>query len=107
MVTGPESLLYNDVPEDLKRASAGELKLASTSTMETPLTSAAYLTLPTTYLFGENDAALPLAFQKHMVQVIEETTGITVTKETCDAGHCPNLSQPETLLKLTDKIVQA
>jgi pimeloyl-ACP methyl ester carboxylesterase len=101
----PEHRFYNDLPPDEQKHWTSELLKCPAKTQTTPITHAAYLYHPVTYLFCENDQAIPLFIQQSMVKKIEETTGIAIQKETCDAGHSPFLSQPETLLKLVDDIV--
>ncbi|KAL1970746.1 hypothetical protein VTN77DRAFT_2580 [Rasamsonia byssochlamydoides] len=83
-----------------------ELKPGPAIAQLTPIIQASYLYHPVTYLFCENDEALPLAVQQMMVQKAEEK-GVTIRKETCTAGHSPFLSQPETVLNVAKKVVAA
>jgi hypothetical protein len=96
---------YNDLSPEEQEHWTSELIRCPDVTQTTPITNAAYLHHPVTYLFCENDQALPLFLQQSMVKTIEESTGISIEKATCDAGHSPFLSQPNTLLNLVDKIV--
>jgi hypothetical protein len=105
MMLDPETRFYNDLPPDEQAHWTSELIKCPAVAQLTPITNAAYLYHPVTYLFCENDQALPLFLQQEMVKKIEESTGITIEEQTCSAGHSPFLSQPETLLQLVNEIV--
>jgi pimeloyl-ACP methyl ester carboxylesterase len=100
----PENRFYNDLPPDEQRHWISELVRCPASCQTTTLTYEAFLYHPITYLFCENDQGLPIFLQQAMVKTIEEKKGVSVEKVTCDAGHSPFLSQPETLLKLVQDI---
>jgi hypothetical protein len=106
MPNDPATIFYHDVEEEQRRWAISLIKKCTLKTMADPLTNAAYLQFPVTYLFCENDKAIDIATQKQMVENIEKSTGIKIDKETCDASHSPFYSQPEVLLKLVNKIAQ-
>jgi hypothetical protein len=66
---------------------------------------AAYLYHLGTYLFRENDRTLPVVAQRRMAQSIVDKYSVNIDTKTCSSGHSPYLSQPETLLKVVQKIV--
>ena len=101
----PERRFYNDLPEDEQKHWVSELVNCPVNTQLTALTHTAYLYHPVTYLFCENDQAIPQALQEKMVGTVEDIYHIKINKEHCSAGHSPFLSQPKTLLDLVDKIV--
>jgi hypothetical protein len=104
MMLEPGNRFYNDLSPDEQKHWISELVRCPTSTQVTPLTYEAFLYHPVTYLFCENDQGLPIFLQQAMVKSIEEQKGISIKRETCDSGHSPFLSQPETILKLVDAI---
>jgi pimeloyl-ACP methyl ester carboxylesterase len=59
------------------------------------LTQVAYTKIPTTYLYCENDRALPLAVQEMMVK----QAGLDAQELRCGAGHSPFLSQPDVFVE--------
>jgi hypothetical protein len=100
MMTNSKHCFYNDLsPEEQERWDKLLRRQTSLSIL-TPLTHTAYLYHPVTYVFCEQDEALPHFLQKSMVQTIEESTGIKFQKETWDTGHSPYIGHPERLLEL-------
>ena len=97
----PETRFYNDLSKSDQEKWAAELRLVPTSTQFAPISYAAYEHYPTTYLYCENDQALPLQVQQMMVG----RNGSNFSTETCSSGHSPFLSQPETVLKVVEKLV--
>ena len=92
----PARRFYNDLPKDEQDQWAAELRTHPSVAQMTPVTYLAYKYHPVTYLYCENDEALPLQIQKMMVNGAE----VEFQTETCTAGHSPFLSQPETVLNL-------
>lgn len=95
----PERRFHNDISEDEKQRWLAENKPCPAIAQQTPITQAAYLYHPVTYLYCEGDAALPLAVQQMMVQRAKGDSGIQIGEGTCSAGHSPYLSQPEKVLE--------
>jgi hypothetical protein len=60
---------------------------------------------PATYLFHKNDRTLPVVAQRGMMQSIVDKYSVNIDTKTCSSGHLPYLSQPETLLKVVQKII--
>ena len=65
-----------------------------------------YLDVPVSYLFCENDRAIPLKAQKYMVAQAK-SKGAVIQTETCSASHSPFLSQPEVVVKLIQRAAAA
>ncbi|KAL2427080.1 hypothetical protein ABEF95_008073 [Exophiala dermatitidis] len=99
-VMNPEQVFYQDLPVDQQAHWASQLKPQTTICQFNPVTRIAYKDIPVSYLYCENDQALPLPVQKQMVK----KCGVKVQEFTCTAGHSPFLSQPETFV---DYIVTA
>ncbi|MCJ1377259.1 hypothetical protein MMC17_000351 [Xylographa soralifera] len=96
----PERRFYNDLPKQQQDHWVSELKPHPAIAQLTPISYAAYMYHPVTYLYCENDQALPLEVQKMMVV----GSGPHFQTETCASGHSPFLSMPETVLKVVEKI---
>ncbi|KAF2731534.1 alpha beta-hydrolase [Polyplosphaeria fusca] len=106
MMLEPERRFYHDLsPEDQEKW-VGELLKSPAGTQQTEITQTAYLYHPVTYLYCEEDQALPLEMQKMMVENAKKG-GVAIAEETCKAGHSPFLSMPKRLLELVDRIVKS
>jgi pimeloyl-ACP methyl ester carboxylesterase len=94
--------LYNDLStEDAARWEA-ELRPSAMSMLRDPLTNAAYKHHPATFLFCENDKAVPVEYQKYWVNA----TGVPFREVTCQAGHSPFLSQPDFVVETICSVLQ-
>lgn len=100
----PERRFYNDLPEEEQAHWIAELQPCPAIAQMTPITHAAYLHHPTTYLYCENDGGLPLEVQKMMVSRICQETGIVIDTKSCTAGHSPFLSQPDVVLQVVEEV---
>jgi pimeloyl-ACP methyl ester carboxylesterase len=99
-VDEPAHHFYNDLPVDQQKHWVAELVPSPISVADSLVTYAAYQHYPVTYMYCEADQTLPLKLQQMMVK----TADIDLTIETCTAGHSPFLSQPESVLKVVQKI---
>jgi len=70
---------------------------------KTPLTKNAHVEIPVSYLYCENDQALPLWLQEAMVK----QSGLKVQELRCTAGHSPFLSQPDIFVERVVEGVRA
>ncbi|PQE18183.1 FAD binding domain-containing protein [Rutstroemia sp. NJR-2017a BBW] len=98
----PARRFYNDLSPVEQDRWLAELRPTSVLTQSAPLTHAAYQHYDSAYLFCKADEAIPLEFQKIMV----EMTGVNFYTEECTAGHSPFLSQPQTVLDFVKKFEQ-
>jgi len=96
----PEHRFYNDLSKEEQDLWTSELAPGPAIAQMTAVTYAAYQHHPVTYLFCTNDQALQPEIQQMMVKGM----GVDVKTESCDSGHSPFLSQPETVLQLVKKI---
>ncbi|KIW98009.1 uncharacterized protein Z519_01593 [Cladophialophora bantiana CBS 173.52] len=102
--TNPEHVFYHDLPAEEQKHWASKLKHHSTIAQKTPLTQVAYTDIPVTYLYCEDDQALPLAVQEMMVR----QSGLADVQELrCRAGHSPFLSQPDVFVDSIIKSIKA
>ncbi|KAM3436127.1 hypothetical protein NHJ13734_005228 [Beauveria thailandica] len=93
----PLKLFYNDL-EPQEAAWAESLRVAhGTVAQKTPLSArraVAWRTIPLSYIFCENDEAVPLALQNTMVSRAE-SDGVSVKRYSLAASHSPFLSMPD------------
>lgn len=92
----PASLFYNDLPDDLARASVARLVAQATKPFTDVLTQAAWKTIPSTYVITDRDAIFPVFAQ----EALSARAGSTVHR--LDTGHSPFLSQPEATAEIID-----
>lgn len=90
----PVGHFFHDVPDGEEWAK--KLGPHSWFTKRVPASSAAYLTIPSSYLLCEYDEAIPLAAQQWMVDRAREKGALFET-ETIATGHTP-------WLVLTDEV---
>ncbi|PYI10968.1 alpha/beta-hydrolase [Aspergillus sclerotiicarbonarius CBS 121057] len=74
----PDEIFYNDMSDE--------------DTYHSPCTYAAWKDVPCTYLYCAQDAAIPLAVQRMMVE--ELAAGYPIRTEFVDASHSPFFSKP-------------
>lgn len=89
-----QNVFYHDIPREQADARSAKLSAHSTQAFNVPLRYAAYKHVPATYLFCENDNAIPLFVQQSFVAQAGE--GVVKT-HTCSSGHSPMLSMPDTV----------
>jgi len=99
----PGQRFYNDLPEAEQRYWVEQLVECPAIAQLTRITQAAYMAHPSTYLFCENDQAIPIQVQQMMVQKAADG-GAVFQKETCSSGHSPFLSQPEVIVRIVQKL---
>ncbi|KAH8881127.1 alpha beta-hydrolase [Thozetella sp. PMI_491] len=104
MMLDPETRFYNDLSPAEQKKWASQLVECPAVAQLTAITQAAYLHYPSTYLFCDNDQGIPLFLQEQMVADAEAVSGRAFRHEHCSAGHSPFLSQPDTILKVIEKI---
>ncbi|OAA70656.1 hypothetical protein ISF_02630 [Cordyceps fumosorosea ARSEF 2679] len=102
----PIEHLYNDLePAEAARAESLRVAAHGTAAQATPIDAgrkAAWRAIPTTYIFCEEDQALPLAVQEVMVRRVERD-GVAVRRFSLKASHSPFLSMPD---KVADIVLE-
>ncbi|MCJ1436958.1 hypothetical protein MMC27_006341 [Xylographa pallens] len=88
---GGEDVLFNDFPAETKRELMAALKTQSVKTFMTPLTAAAYETIPGWYLVCTQDNNMFAPFQEYLASVPGAMMEVV---ERIDAGHFGHMSQP-------------
>ncbi|WP_037855571.1 alpha/beta fold hydrolase [Streptomyces sp. NRRL S-340] len=89
----PRDHLYADAPDDVAQWAAERLVLQSVKSFSEPLTTAAWKTVPSTYIVCERDRAIDPGFQEVMAARAERSYRIP-------ASHSPFLSMPAELARL-------
>ncbi|OZM79168.1 alpha/beta hydrolase [Pseudonocardia sp. MH-G8] len=89
----PEEVFYGDVDEATARSAIALLGHQSLPSTGQPLTSAAWHTIPSTYVVCEQDAAIPMHAQEAMAQRAGRV-------ERLPTSHSPFLSRPAELASI-------
>jgi pimeloyl-ACP methyl ester carboxylesterase len=89
----PEEIFYHDCDPAQIQSAIAALQPHSYQTFHSPCTYAAWKDVPSTYLYCIQDAAIPLAVQKMMVEGTGQGSGMRT--ETVDASHSPFFSKPD------------
>ncbi|MFW3169976.1 alpha/beta hydrolase [Geodermatophilus sp. CPCC 206100] len=97
-VRTPEDVFYNGVPADLTTQSVERIGLQSLTSVQQPLTNAAWRAVPSTYVVCEQDQAIPPFAQEAMAQRAGKVLRLP-------AGHSPFLSHPAELAGLLRPIL--
>ncbi len=91
---GPAHAFYNDLPVSEQEHYVSLLRPMAWATTTSPLTYAAYLYIPTSYLMCTLDNALPLPYQQGIIKMVRDMGG-DIRVEVVESGHSPFLSMPE------------
>ncbi|KAJ5537739.1 hypothetical protein N7494_007218 [Penicillium frequentans] len=94
-VADPDKVFYNDCDDVQVEHAVASLRPHSYQSFHSVCTYAAWKHIPSTYLYCLQDAAIPLAVQKMMVEGTAK--GFGMGTETVDASHSPFISQPDEL----------
>ena len=89
----PEKIFYNDMSEDEVKKWVGRLQPHSYQVFHSKVTHATWQEIPSTYLYCEQDNAIPLQVQELMVNEFGKGTQIRTDK--VGAAHSPMLSMPK------------
>lgn len=92
-VADPGSTFYNGCPPEVVEESVARLLPQSAASFAESLNSAAWHTVPTTYVIGEHDNALPPEAQEAMAQRAGAVHRL-------GSGHSPFLSDPAALARV-------
>jgi pimeloyl-ACP methyl ester carboxylesterase len=103
---GPEEALFNDLPSEEATIWARMLRPVSIRVMGEETTYAAYVDVPTGYLYCSIDESLPLVAQEFVVAEAKKAGAKIVLEQTVDAGHSPFLSQIEQTASFVQKVVE-
>lgn len=86
-VLRPKEIFYADVDDAVADAAAARIAHQGLAALATPLTKAAWHTVPSTYVVCERDQAIPVAAQDAMSQRSKKVHRL-------DSSHSPFLSRP-------------
>jgi hypothetical protein len=94
----PQHRFYNDLSPSEQEHWTSLLKPHPASAQTTALTNEAYRYVSTSYLFCENDQALPVFVQEELVK----NAGVEIGVERCTSGHSPFLAMPERVVEVIE-----
>ncbi|KAJ5108650.1 alpha/beta-hydrolase [Penicillium angulare] len=66
----------------------------------------AWRKIPMAYVYSTNDMTLPFDYQKHMVETVQ-SQGVEVQTFTLETGHCPNITKPDELAEIIEKVLES
>ena len=97
---------YNDVPAEESAKWTALLRLQSIGAYTTKSTSAAYMVIPSFYLYTTDDRAIPIDRQKSLVNGAINK-GAKITAETMESAHSPWLSHLDETSKYLRRCIGA
>ena len=103
---GAEEALFNDLRPVEAEKWAGLLRPVSIRVMMEETTYAAYVDIPTGYLYCSRDETLPFEAQQYIVAEAKKAGAKIVHEETVDASHSPFLSQIERTSAFIQKLIE-
>jgi len=93
-VKGPEQMFYHDLSTEQAAYWSSKLAPHSYATKFVGVPSAAWRTIPSSYLICEDDRAIPVFVQEAMVKACQDG-GAQMQVERIFCSHSPFLSKPE------------
>jgi len=95
---GPKTVFYNDLSDAEGERWANTLKPHSYRTFYSEVSVEPWMTIPSAYLLCEKDNAIPIQAQQGMVAMAQgKNPKAFDLVESCESGHSPFLSMPNTL----------
>lgn len=92
------ALCFSDIPHEEGELWAEKFGCHSSASFANELTYAGYKDVPVSYLLCEDDLVVPAKNQREEIALIEKESGNMVDVTSIKAGHCPNVSMPETVI---------
>lgn len=99
-IEDPRAEFYTDVAEELADLAVSRIVDQLHQPFIDRVTQAAWHTVPSTCIFTEQDASLPVEVQEQMAARAKYVRGIA-------SGHCPHLSRPAELAALLDEAARS
>ena len=104
---GPQHYFYNDLSKEEAKKWSAVLRPQSWPAYCENTTYAAYMEIPSSYLYCTKDQAIPYAAQKGLVAAATEAGAQFGYSETVEASHSPFLSMPERTAEFIRKVASA
>ena len=102
----PAHYFYHDLPIEEQQRWISLLDRSPRESKCIPISHAAYLCHPVTYLYCKKDNALPLDIQKMMEEKLKKQ-GVHVDEESCVAGHSSFLSMPGRVSEVVESMTES
>jgi hypothetical protein len=93
--------LFHDIPDVEADHWISLLKPNPAKAFMTPLTNEGWRYVPVTYLYCENDQAIPIAVQRSFVENCE----VKVREVSCESAHSPFLNMPEKVVETVEEML--
>ncbi|KAI9041120.1 alpha/beta hydrolase [Aspergillus affinis] len=94
-VSNPARVFYNDLPPETQSHWISQLRPHTATSFEIPNSYEPWKDIPCTYVFTEQDNAIPLFAQKAMAGGMGDISTVSL-----DASHSPFLSMPKQVAKI-------
>ena len=102
-------MFYNDMEPSIAAAHASTLTHHSIPAFLSIVTHAGYKHIPSTYVFCEQDVAVPLRLQEYIVaraEAAEPVFGGAFKRVILPSGHSPFLSMPMRIVEIIETAIQ-
>jgi pimeloyl-ACP methyl ester carboxylesterase len=94
------AVTFSDLPQMKALSRAFEMTEHSVRSFAGNLTYPAYRYIPVTYLLCEGDKVIPVEAQRNMLEMVRKESETKVDLHTCGAGHCPNVTRPDYVVRV-------
>ena len=94
------AVTFSDLPRMEGLSWAFKITEHSVRSFAGNLTYPAYKYIPVTYLLCEGDKVIPVEAQRNMLEMVCKESKTKVDLHTCGAGHCPNITRPEYVVRV-------
>ncbi|KAM3424973.1 hypothetical protein BST61_g6944 [Cercospora zeina] len=105
VVPDPVSCFYQDVGPQLAREAANHVHPISYSALAEVTRHAPWRHFPCTYIYTNEDLALPLSIQQLSLERLSEEECANWTFFTIEGGHSPFLSKPDECVRILRQLV--
>jgi pimeloyl-ACP methyl ester carboxylesterase len=100
-----EEIFYHDLPKEEAEYWTSKLKPHSYATKFVGAESAAWRTIPSTYIITEDDRAIPVLVQEAMVKACRDE-GAEMETERIFSSHSPFLSKPDDFVGILRRVLE-
>ena len=90
----PREVLFNDLPDAQAEEQTSKLSFQPASGWDATVEYAGWQEIPSGYMICEKDAAIPKDLQRQIAGFASSDP-----VESCDAGHCAPITQPDAVAK--------
>lgn len=97
-------LLFGGLVEEKQELAVKALVRFPSEPLEVEVTQTPWMDIPSTYVYTQQDYAVPLVYQDKMMKRVREA-GVEVRKERFDCGHGVFLTHTEDVVRVDDRAI--